>query len=93
MAPRFVLKESKWNEDRTVLIDTKTEKVVACDRGEPEDNSFDRDWAKIPDLLNSLADEIEKAGSCPRCGKTGTRPSLCLPCSIKLDSECSCPGC
>ena len=36
-------------------------RVVATDGGEPEDNSFRRDYAWIVDEMNTLADEV-KAG-------------------------------
>lgn len=56
---RFVLKyESGTWSPRTVLTDTLTNEIVGIDGGEPEDQSFYRDWAWVPVLLNKLADEI-----------------------------------
>lgn len=56
---RFVLTyESGTWSPRTVLTDTLTNEIVGIDGGEPEDQSFYRDWAWVPVLLNKLADEI-----------------------------------
>lgn len=57
--PRFILKNvtNGW-DSYCVLIDTETNTQIASDGGEPEDNSFGRDWSWVPDLLNQLADEI-----------------------------------
>ena len=52
---RFVLSEetNRWGEEYNVLIDTLTGERY-YDRGEPEDNSFHRDWSWVPTLLNEL---------------------------------------
>lgn len=57
--PRFILQsESNGWSSRTVLIDTETGEQVGQDGGEPEDQTFRRDWSWVPQLLNQLADEI-----------------------------------
>lgn len=55
---RYVIQSCK-EEDRNELVDTLTGEVIAVDRGEPEDNSFNRDWRWVPDLLNRLSAEID----------------------------------
>lgn len=44
--------DSSW-----YLLDTKTNRVVGCDGGEPEDQLLVRDWAWVPYLLNKVANE------------------------------------
>lgn len=50
-----------WFSDdwRSVLVDTATTPPteIAIDHGEPEDNSFYRDWKWVPEKLNELAAE------------------------------------
>lgn len=60
MGDRFVLRSSgsdMWGYTRTELVDTKTGEVVGWDGGEPEDNSFGRDWSWVCPLLNKVAKE------------------------------------
>ena len=54
---RFVLREAKteYGNEYVELVDTKTGDVVGSDGGEPEDNTFYRDWSWVPDLLNKVA--------------------------------------
>jgi len=56
---RFILKDDE-EFGRRYLLDTLTDEVLGYDYGEPEDNSFYRDWEWVPSLLNELADEIEE---------------------------------
>jgi len=51
-----------WGNDRMCLYETDGEKpirLVAMDGGEPEDQSFGRDWSWVLRELNKLADDIE----------------------------------
>ena len=54
---RFVLREvtTEYGSEYKELVDTKTGEVVGTDGGEPEDNTFYRDWAWVPTLLNKVA--------------------------------------
>lgn len=58
---RFVLENYPGDEYRHVLVDTSTapSTIIAADGGEPEDQSFVRDWAWVPDLLNRLAAALD----------------------------------
>ena len=56
---RFMLYPNECREGQ-ILVDTTDGRELGCDFGEPEDNSFGRDWAWVPDELNALADEIER---------------------------------
>lgn len=60
-SPRFIVQSinDPWGM-RAVLIDTQTNEEVGYDSGEPEDNTFGRDWAWVPVLLNKFADEVEQ---------------------------------
>jgi hypothetical protein len=57
MMDRFVLREVKteYGSEYVELVDTKTGEVVGSDGGEPEDNTFYRDWSWVPELLNKVA--------------------------------------
>jgi len=73
MGNRFVLVSNKeavengWNDEeywgdddcKSFLYDTSTTPptLVASDGGEPEDNSFSRNWDWVVPLLNQLASE------------------------------------
>ena len=41
------------------LFDTETNRIIANDLGEPEDQTFYRNWKWVPDVMNKLAEEIE----------------------------------
>lgn len=63
---RFVIKEDEdedayddWGNPRDVLLDTKTNRVVYYDGGEPEDMTLTRNLDVFVNLLNELADELE----------------------------------
>lgn len=58
---RFQLKRSEYNKYSHILIDTLTGRELGQDGGEPEDNSFVRDWAWVVTELNILATELAKA--------------------------------
>ena len=62
MGNRFVLRSSEPNrwDSYTELVDTKTGEVVGSDGGEPEDNSFGRDWSWVCPLLNKVAEEVKQ---------------------------------
>jgi len=58
MSDRFYLKE--WDDYRMALYDSRdAEEPLAIDCGEPEDNTFNRDWWWVVAKLNELNDEIE----------------------------------
>lgn len=61
MSKRFITRERNLGgyDYAYECYDTKADVVLGCDGGEPEDNSFDRDWSWVLPLLNSLAEEIE----------------------------------
>jgi len=42
-----------------VIIDTKYNLIVGCDGGAPEDQTLDRFWIWVPELLNEMAEEHE----------------------------------
>jgi hypothetical protein len=44
----------------SVLLDTETKIVLGRDHGEPEDNSFSRDYQWIVELLNEQAVRIKE---------------------------------
>ena len=54
---RFTLRKTKteYGSEYVELVDTKTGEVVGSDGGEPEDNTFYRDWSWVPTLLNKVA--------------------------------------
>lgn len=45
-----------WNFP-SYLVDTKTNEIVFKDGGEPEDASLTRDYRRLVDLLNKVAEE------------------------------------
>lgn len=56
MADRFILRRYEDSDGGHMeLVDTTTGEVVGYDGGEPEDNTFRRDWAWVPKLLNKVA--------------------------------------
>ena len=66
--PRFVVRHISYlnEEEREIwgnayycLVDTKTNTIVGCDGGEPEDQLLIRDLRWGVDALNNLNDEIE----------------------------------
>jgi hypothetical protein len=55
--------ELRSDEDYTELFrieDDGSEQSLGCDRGEPEDNLFARDWDWVPRELNFLVDIIRE---------------------------------
>lgn len=49
-----------YDDHKNVLVENMpdgTRREITWDYGEPEDNSFLRDWAFVPALLNKLAAE------------------------------------
>jgi hypothetical protein len=58
---RYVV-EPDGEEYSSVLLDTSTDPPtpVAYDNGEPEDNSFTRDWKWVPKLLNEQHDDLTR---------------------------------
>jgi hypothetical protein len=59
---RYVLKDIGDDyTERYALIDTQSGEEVALDGGEPEDQSFQRDWSWVPPLLNRL--DAERAAA------------------------------
>jgi hypothetical protein len=56
---RYVIRNCDEDFHRNELVDTRSGDVIAVDYGEPEDNSFNRDWHWVPDLLNHLSAEID----------------------------------
>ncbi len=61
MGKRFVLRQvtSDYGDEYRELVDTSTGDVVGSDGGEPEDNTFYRDWSWVPTLLNKVAEEAK----------------------------------
>lgn len=64
---RFVLRsvdsDGWYGSYSTGLYDSESgtpDEPIACDGGEPEDNSFDRDWRWVPTMLNDLDQENKK---------------------------------
>lgn len=60
---RFIVRpiegEDKGSWDyRYEMVDLQSG-MTWYDGGEPEDNSFSRDWSWVPDLCNELASEID----------------------------------
>lgn len=49
--------EHKWGS-YTELVDTRDGRVLGSDGGEPEDNSFCRDWKWVPVELAALESKI-----------------------------------
>jgi hypothetical protein len=49
----MMTEDNDWCSERTVMIVTHKGEVIAeeSDGGEPEDNSFDRDWNFVPFLI------------------------------------------
>ena len=57
-------REWLWDEYNysLVLVDNKKNEVIQQDGGEPEDNSFCRDWGWVCPLLNEVYEEGKAAG-------------------------------
>ncbi len=58
-----IAEKDKWDDYCLMLwlfVDDKPVKLIASDGGEPEDNSFGRDWNFVPGELNKLAKRINK---------------------------------
>lgn len=57
MSKRFEIREcnEEWGDYNELWDD---EEVIASDHGEPEDQTFYRDWSWVCPLLNELNDEI-----------------------------------
>ena len=49
--------EHKWG-DYTELVDTRDSRVLGVDHGEPEANTFGRDWKWVPVELAALESKI-----------------------------------
>lgn len=47
-----------WYDYVSFLWDSETQTIIASDRGEPEDQTFGRDWAWVPVELNKLASRL-----------------------------------
>lgn len=62
--PRFVFRRdtSDQYEYRYEIFDTKTQKVIGQDGGEPEDQTFTRDWYWVLPALNALAEGEDPRG-------------------------------
>lgn len=69
MADRFLVmstndprlpEDERYEDDmyRSVLFDTQDKRVVGTDGGEPEDQTFGRNWSWVPDELNALAARV-----------------------------------
>ena len=52
-----ILKRYFYLNSSNVLIDTNTNKIVGFDGGEPEDQTLNRDWSWVVDLLNQIDQE------------------------------------
>lgn len=59
--PEFEAPRSDYRLYLVEFAAGKYVRTVGCDGGEPEDNTFGRDWSWVPDELNKLAEE--KAGN------------------------------
>lgn len=46
-----------YDRIRSYVLDTKTNRLLGADGGEPEDQSLDRDWRWVVDALNTLDKE------------------------------------
>ncbi len=63
---KYELRSSEWDKDRTTLWrvnDDGTEEDLGTDYGEPEDNSFGRDWGWVSVELNRLARLLTQAAA------------------------------
>lgn len=61
-SPRFYLEpvDNRRPWDGTQLVDGHTGEVLGVDCGEPEDQTFNRDWDWVLTSLNKLNDELQE---------------------------------